>query len=148
MSPIPASTMPSSWIEASRDFLSFLEADGEGSIHDLAERLAGLIAVAEATPLPSLDTDEEHEPDVHDEEYWGGHAVRRFPALAQLYPMPDDLYGLGAIDLAELALELEQSLVIADAGKPVLAQWEWRFGFDTHWGWAHAQPLLSYLKSL
>ena len=39
--------------------------------------------------------------------------------------------------------ELEKA--IADAGKPELAQWEWRFGYDTHWGWAHAQPLLMHL---
>jgi len=141
----PSETSP--WTETSRAFLRFLEAEGEGRLADLKAHLAALIAVAEATPLPDLDQDEEHDPQVHEETYWSGHARRRFPTLGS-YELPGDEFGLADGDLAELALELEQSLAIADAGKAVLAQWEWRFGYETHWGWAHAQPLLKYLEGL
>ncbi len=141
--PLSAETLP--WIETSRAFLRFLEAEGEGSNGDLKAHLAALVAVAEATPLPNLEDDEEHDPQVHEEAYWGRHAVRRFPALGP-YEIADERFGWAPGDLSELALELEQSLAIADAGKLVLAQWEWRFGYDTHWGWAHAQPLLQHLS--
>jgi len=142
----PASETPP-WIEASRAFLQYLEAGGEGSTDGLKAHLAGLIAVAEATALPSLEDDQDHDPDVHEEAWWDAHAVRRFPMLGA-YPTPDGLYGDAPGDLSELALELEQSLAIAAAGKPELALWEWRFGYDTHWGWAHAQPLMQYLETL
>lgn len=141
----PSETQP--WIETGRAFLRFLEADGEGRLADLKAHLAALIAVAEATVLPDLEEDQEHDPEVHEEDYWSAHAARRFPSLG-VYAQSDDGYGLATGDLSELALELEQSLAIADAGKPVLGQWEWRFGYETHWGWAHAQPLLKHLEGV
>ncbi|MDP1631381.1 MAG: hypothetical protein Q8L66_08170 [Caulobacter sp.] len=146
MSSNPPSAETPPWIEASRAFLHLLEAEGEGAVADLKAALTALVAAAEGTRLPEIDEDQEHDPLVHEETWWMAHVQRRFPKLG-LYAAPDGLYGDAAGDLAELALELEQSLSIADAGKPVLAQWEWRFGYDTHWGWAHAQPLLMHLAT-
>jgi len=143
MSSSLAATDPNAWIALSRDFLAFVEAEEEGSLADLAEKVAALVALAEATELPALSEREPEPPeDVTHDGGWLDRAERRFPALAA-WREEDD--GYAPDNVGEMAEDLERALKVLDLGHPSHALWEWRFNYESHWGPHHAAPLLAQL---
>jgi len=44
------------------------------------------------------------------------------------------IQGSLADDIADIYRDLEEGLVLKDEASPQNAIWEWRFGFDSHWG--------------
>jgi hypothetical protein len=60
--------------------------------------------------------------------------------------VPPGETGLGSTvdDVGDIYLEIARGLMLYDLGRAVEALWEWRFGFQTHWG-KHATGLLRAL---
>jgi hypothetical protein len=145
MSSSLTATDPNAWITLSRDFLAFVSTEGEGSLDDLAGKVSALVALAEATELPTL-SDAENELDEHPSPAsdWLTHAEQRFPALTDWRPDEADL-GYAPDNVCEIAEELDRSLQLLAQGHAIPALWEWRFGYEHHWGPHHAAPLLTQL---
>jgi len=55
--------------------------------------------------------------------------------------------GLVSDDLADICRDLREGLDLYDAGRTDEAVWQWRFGFDSHWG-QHATHALYALRTL
>ena len=133
------------WITASRRFLAFLESDGEGSAAELARELEHLLSAGADVGLPETDEEAPQRDALATYKRWYACAQRRFPALAD----SDDETGGRWVgdDLADIATELEQAVDLWEAGLSRAAQWEFRFGWQTHWGPDHARTLLDWLRT-
>lgn len=132
------------WILASRSLLTFLEADGEGSPAQLREVLRRLLAAAEPLALP--DTDEEAPEQELNAAYrhFYGRAEDRFPAFSQAHREDG---GWAADDLGDIGQEIQRVVRSWEADLREAALWEFRFGYEHHWGAAHAVPLLAWLEA-
>lgn len=53
-----------------------------------------------------------------------------FNPLKDTEPVTSNL----ADDLADIYRDIKGGLVLFDSQHPIDAAWEWRFGFQTHWG--------------
>ena len=133
------------WIAVSRSFLAFLEADGEGSPEELEALLDRLLRSAEPLSLPDTEQEAPERDALEVYKHWYVLAQRRLSSLADL-GSEDGRWILD--DLADIATELDRTLNVWDAELPEAAQWEFRFGFEEHWGRQHARPLLRYLQDV
>jgi hypothetical protein len=125
-----------------QNFCTLLETATELELAELRAKL--LQALPElylaATKLPDLfaDVDVEHEPLKLDllvalskhlgdnDTYW-----QVFDPTGKDKPSAGSL----ADDLSEIRFDLQQGLLALERGAPVDAVvWEWRFGFENHWG--------------
>lgn len=139
-------------------FIESSETLGRGEfIWQLAEHLVGLYAAGMKLPLPHGD-DEFDAPETMTNQEWHELFQRLGRKLGDtdLYSVMFDPYESGsnpvtgslADDAADIYLELRSGLnVIAVEGGLDNAVWEWRFGFDNHWG-KHAAEALYALHSL
>ena len=139
-------TDPNAWIALSRDFLAFVAAEGEGSLIDLAEKVAALVALAETTALPELsDAENAVDESPSPASDWLDHAERRFPALTDYRPDEEEDLGYAPENVCEIAEEFDRWLQLLAQGHARPALWEWRFAYECHWGPHHAAPLLAQL---
>ena len=128
--------------ELARGYCSWAEresASSETEVEMAINYLAQLVATA--LELPHLFGDEE--PKEIDGGEWE-RVYKRFGSLPFNYysqvfnplPLPPDEPVVGdlADDLADIWRDLKKGLVLYDAGRIQAAVWEWRNGFNSHWG--------------
>ncbi len=132
------------WITVSRRFLAFLESDGEGSTTDLAGELEHLLAAGADVGLPDTDEEAPERDALVTYKRWYACAQRRFPTLADSDCEPGGRWA--GDDLADIATDLEEAVDLWEEGLRRAALWEFRFGWQTHWGPHHARPLLDWLR--
>ena len=137
---------------AARDFCGLLETATELGLDELRTRLLHILPklYLAATKLPKLDSDAdiEHVPLeldqlvalarhlVENDTYW-----EVFDPTRKEKPIAGSL----AADLSEIGFDLQQGLLALERGDPVEAVvWEWRFGFEHHWG----QHLVDALRAI
>lgn len=127
------------WVRESRSFLAFLAADGPGETGELRARLHRLLVLGERTPPP----DETGGP-APPRSVFVPDAARRFEHL-DAGDDPDARWV--SDDPRDIAGDLATAIAAWDAGQVASAAWEWRFGYETHWGALHARPLLAWLEA-
>jgi hypothetical protein len=126
-------------------------------VWQLAEHLVGLYAAGMRLPFPGGDDDFDAPASMTSEE-WQELYQRLGSKLGNVafYSVMFDPYELGATpvtgsladDAADIYRDLRVGLnVIESEGGLDNAVWEWRFGFDNHWG-KHAAEALLALHSL
>lgn len=138
--------------DAIADFLAIFEKlPGEVSLRELAQSLDNLTLVYFATPDVEPITDEPTNAPSIDEAYYASRAARLFPEL-QIYwtvdPEGKENQEIGAAfpesDLAEIANDLSQVIWEFKNGSEADAIWEFRFGYQHHWG-DHLHDLRHYI---
>jgi hypothetical protein len=122
----------------------------------VAESLAALVAAA--SRLPDVSPSEVDLPDGPPQSQWSERfaAVQRVLGKWEGYWTTMATHGDDAQeavmlplgdDLADISQDLKQGLLALDAGAPPEdVNWEWRFGFYTHWG-RHATEALHALHA-
>jgi hypothetical protein len=139
-------------------FIESSESLGRGEfVWQLAEHLVGLYAAGMRLPFPDGDDDFDAPESMTSEEYQElFQRLGRKLGDADFYSVMFDPYESGstpvtgslADDAADIYRDLLSGLnVIAVEGGLGNAVWEWRFGFDNHWG-KHAAEALYALHSL
>ncbi len=146
------------FIAAARSFLDWID---RGDLTDLKDAHV-LLARLQYGVLSLDDTEPETVVNVPDED---GNVDRK--VRARLAALPFDMYRaiynplsekddapvVGSLldDLADIARDLRKGFAALRAGSPGDAIWEWRFGYDWHWGRhaTHAQSAIwAYLAGL
>lgn len=132
----------SEWSHLARAFLAWLERGGEEATEDaLVEWLDRLQEAGRRSSLPDLEGVEDI--DVSDPAF-AGRARHWLLCAAAAFPdlgpggWHDD--GFAFDDISDIACDLERALRLLEAGHPELADWEWAFNFQIHWG-QHADNL-------
>ena len=126
-------------------------------VWQLAEHLIGLYATGMRLPTGTGDDDFDA-PSAMTHEEWHELFERLGRKLGDVdhYSVMFDPYESGstpvtgslADDAADVYLDLKSGLAVIGAGDGLAnAVWEWRFGFDNHWG-KHAAEALYALHSL
>jgi hypothetical protein len=126
-------------------------------VWQLAEHLIGLYAAGMRLPFPSGDDDFDS-PSAMTHEEWQELFQRLSRKLGDVdcYSVMFDPYESGstpvtgslADDAADVYRDLKSGLAVIGVGGGLdNAVWEWRFGFDNHWG-KHAAEALYALHSL
>ncbi|WP_160174179.1 DUF5063 domain-containing protein [Sphingopyxis sp. MWB1] len=150
-----SSHSPASIEAAIQDYLALLKdkPDEEGvRLARLCEALDRL--VIEYHRSPDVDPDTEDEIPSVPYEPWAARAAASFPELG-LYAHAEPMEGLDqqltlgdAIDdLADIASDLSDVLCLIRRGAINDAIWEFRFGYQSHWG-MHLHRLRYYLYSV
>jgi Domain of unknown function (DUF5063) len=140
---------------AIRPFLAMAKGERPGQgLKDLAKALDGLVMCYHATPDVEPDTiDGSAAPPVDDRslEQAIGAAFPELGWYATANPQDDVETQVGlaiaASDLAEISADLIEVLWLFEHAGPNDAIWEFRFGYQTHWG-RHLHELRTYLHSL
>ena len=127
-------------------------ADGENGLRSLALALDHLVAVYFETE--DIEPGEDGEAPAKDSSEFFKRASQAFPELG-LYPYADpggepgeeDCLVADAIDdIGDIAGDLSEVLWYLDNGSAANAIWEFRFGYQHHWG-NHLHGLRNYLHS-
>jgi hypothetical protein len=130
------------FVTVARDFCALLETGTALELGELRARLLhslpALYLAGAKLPNPDVDVEVEHVPLELDllvalsrhlgdnDTYWDVHdpTQKDKPVAGSL-----------AADLSEIRFDLQQGLLALERGEPVEAVvWEWRFGFENHWG--------------
>jgi hypothetical protein len=139
---------------AIRRFLYVLEGGGDAGLYDLAKALDALVATYHRVPDVSPDTTEASAAPAIDEQRVIEAASAAFPDLG-CYALvdPQEIEGgeiglsISAGDLAEIAADLSGVLWLFENAGYNDAVWEFRFGYQMHWG-RHLHELRTYLHAL
>ncbi|WP_188513546.1 DUF5063 domain-containing protein [Blastomonas aquatica] len=144
-----------SMVSAINAYLAFLKEEPESEIQRLANLCEALdCLVVEYHPVPDIEPDTVVASPSVPYEPLAARASASFPELG-LYAVVDPIQGMDqevmlgdAIDdLADIALDLSSVLLLVENGAVNGAMWEFRFGYQTHWG-AHLHQLRGYLHSV
>jgi hypothetical protein len=131
-----------SFIALARDFCALLERATQLEPNELRTRLVhilpALYLAGAKLPLPDVDADVEHVPLQLDLLVALSKHLGRNDTYWDVYdptqkgkPMARSV----ATDLSEIRFDLQQGLLALERGEPIDAVvWEWRFGFEHHWG--------------
>ena len=122
--------------EVARRFCRFVESldgqSGEG-LEAAYSVLAELILAG--TRLPSVEAPELEGAEVPPPKTSIGFG--RFEAYWEVFdPYVEEMPVAGSLsdDFVDIHADLSRGLRVYDQGNVMAAAWEWRFGFDTHWG--------------
>jgi hypothetical protein len=131
-----------SFTTVARNFCTLLETATELELKELRTRLLhvlpALYLAGAKLPMLDVDADVEHVPLKLDlvvalsrhlgdnDTYW---------QVLDPTQKEEPIAGSIATDLSEIRFDLQQGLAALERGVPIEAVvWEWRFGFDHHWG--------------
>lgn len=135
------------------DLLRSAPADTRDRLLQLAATLDSLCAAFNETRDVEL-TEEEADAPRADPKPFGEQAASSFPELG-FYPDVDPLKGFdqeiaqgwGLDDLMDIAVDLNEVLWLIDARRVTDAVWQFRWGYENHWG-DHLHDLRRYLHKL
>lgn len=135
------------------DLLRSAPSDPRERQLELAGAFDRLISVYNNTPDVEPDTEEVDFPRV-DPKQFGEQAASSFPELG-FYPDVDPLEGFdqaigqgwGLDDLTDIAVDLTEVLWLLGQGRMNDAIWQFRWGYQNHWG-DHLHDLRRYLHKL
>lgn len=149
MSDTPIQIMASA-IRAYLDLLTG-EPAPDGGLERLAEALDGLVGVYHRLPGDSEPRYDEMEPQAGDRPRLFQLAAATFPQM-HIYPDVDlidgeALTGFAIDDLGDIAGDLTEVLWWLEQGEEATAIWEYRFGYEHHWG-EHLHDVRRYIYSL
>jgi hypothetical protein len=152
------SRLDADWQRIQASISNFLDLfdypTGERSLRDLAIALDGLVQTYFLTSdMEPTEQEKDYERHI-DEAEFAAHAQECFPELG-FYWMADpegspkqEIGGSYAVgDLAEIAGDLTKVREIADRNGLTDAVWDFRFGYQSHWG-RHIHELRTYLHAL
>lgn len=139
---------------AIRCYIDVLGGKDAATLYELAKALDGLVVTYHQTPDVEPDTTEASEAPPTDERRIVDTATAAFPDLG-LYALVDPQDGLdqkiglsiAVGDLAEIASDLLEVLWLFENASHNDAVWEFRFGYQTHWG-RHLHEIRTYLHGL
>ena len=135
-------------------YLDVLQGKDGATLYELAKALDGLVAIYHQIPDVEPDTSEGPEaPRIEDRSLIDAEAAA-FPDL-QLFALVDPEMGpdqevimsMAMGNLAEIAADLTEVLWFFENASHNDAVWEFRFGYQTHWG-RHLHEVRTYLHAL
>ena len=139
---------------AIRRYLNVLEGSGGATLYDLAKALDELVATYHRVPDVEPDTTDASAAPRGDERAIQEAASAAFPDLdwyALVEPSEgekqDVLLSSALGDLSEIAGDLMEVLWLFDNASHNDAVWEFRFGYQSHWG-RHLHQVRPYLHEL
>jgi hypothetical protein len=139
---------------AIRRYLDALEGKNGATLHDLAKALDGLVVAYHQTPDVEPDTTDASLAPSVDEATISDAASEAVPDLGW-YALVDPQGGqnqkigmsIAVSDLAEIASDLSEVLWLFENAGHNDAVWDFRFGYQTHWG-RHLHEVRTYLHDL
>lgn len=148
------------FVRIGRRFVEFVDSSDDLSAGDFLRELQPLLVNLYATGLALGSGDPDDTADLPDSltgDDWQalyrrlGAQLRGYDDYAFVFE-PHELSATPVVgslsdDVADIYLELRNGFTLFDEGKPGEAAWEWRFGFDNHWG-RHAAHAIYALHTL
>jgi len=139
---------------AIRNYLNVLQGKGAPTLYDLAKALDELVSTYHRVPDVEPDTSDGSAAPQNDEKPIIDAANAAFPVLdwyALVEPEDGQEQEIGMSiavgDLAEIASDLLEVLWLFENASHNDAVWEFRFGYQTHWG-RHLHEIRTYLHGL
>lgn len=135
------------------DVIGLVHSDQDERLKSLAQSLDGLVTAYNHCDDVEPDTVGVDSPRANYQEF-SAQVSKSFPELG-FYPTVDQLEGFdqevgqgwGVDDLSDIAIDLTEVLWLAGQGRVNDAIWEFRFGYQNHWG-SHLHSLRPYLHKL
>lgn len=131
-----------SFAEVAYRYCAWAEGD-LGDPHDAMRRVQLLLAELHlaAVELPDLGIGKNIDAESISHDEWsqffnkfGGLPVNSYSDVFNPLQEEEPVINSLADDLADIYRDLKSGLLLFEAQHPLDAAWEWRFGFQTHWG--------------